>query len=156
MPITALQIQGLIERQRSAFVSDYRSILESSSISAIPAHRNDIEETVRIAVDLLKGAGARVMVFQTKGNPVVFGHIQNKEGAPTVAVYNHLDVQPAAKGRDGWLRDPFVFSEEAGRFYARGASDDKGPAMTALWAARIACELGITTNVEFCGLEENR
>ena len=148
MPITTAEVEERIARGRSEFIAGFRRVLEGPSISAIPDHKKDIEETVRIAVELLRAAGAEVTVFETRGNPVVFGHVENKKGAPTVAVYNHLDVQPALKGRDGWLRDPFKFAEENGRFYARGASDDKGPAMTALWAARIARELGVPTNVE--------
>ncbi len=148
MTLTAADIEERIAQQRREFLSDYRRVLEVPSISAIPEHKKDVEEAAGIAVELLRAAGAEVTVFQTKGNPVVFGRIENKKGAPTVAIYNHLDVQPAMKGKDGWLRDPFQFVEENGRFYARGASDDKGPAMTALWAAKIARELGVATNVE--------
>jgi acetylornithine deacetylase/succinyl-diaminopimelate desuccinylase-like protein len=149
MPISSDEIEQLIARQRPAFVFDYKRVLEVPSISAIPAHKQNIMESTVIAADLLRAAGAEVTVFETYGNPVVFAHFENKAGAPTVAVYNHLDVQPATKGRDGWLRDPFAFAEENGRFYSRGASDDKGPAMTAFWAAKIARALGVATNIEF-------
>ena len=52
----------------------------------------------------------------------------------TVCAYGHLDVQPAKKG-DGWDTEPFELVETAeGRLYGRGASDDKGPALSWLWA----------------------
>jgi acetylornithine deacetylase/succinyl-diaminopimelate desuccinylase-like protein len=77
------------------------------------------------------------------------GRIENDPNGPTVAIYNHIDVQPAEKGKNGWTRDPFTFVEENGRYYSRGTTDDKGPAMTAFWGARMAKELGVKTNIEF-------
>jgi len=142
-------IDTCIDRQRSAFLGAYKSIVESPSISSDPTHKEDVEETARIACDLIGWAGGSAKIVPTKGNPVVFGRIENQRGAPTVAIYNHLDVQPATKGQDGWTRDPFKFTEEKGRYYGRGSTDDKGPALTALWAAKIARELKIPTNVEF-------
>ena len=147
--ITAAQIEEWIKKQKSSFLADYKKLVECPSVSMQPEHKKDIEECAKIAAEYLRTAGAEVTVFKTKGNPVVFGHIENKPGAPTVAIYNHLDVQPAAKGKDGWTRDPFTFVEENGRFYSRGTTDDKGPAMTALWGAKIARELKLPINIEF-------
>jgi len=150
MTVTVDKINALIASEKAQFLANYKKIVESPSVSAQAEHQKDIRETAQIAASYLKEAGAQVVkIYETKGNPVVFGRITNKEGAPTVAVYNHLDVQPAAKGKDGWTRDPFVFTEDKGRYYSRGATDDKGPAMTALWGAKIAKELGVETNVEF-------
>jgi len=150
MTISVEKINAIIASEKATFLENYKRIVESPSVSAQHEHQNDIRETAQIAAGYLKEAGAQfVKIYETRGNPVVFGRITNKEGAPTVAVYNHLDVQPAAKGKDGWTRDPFAFTEENGRYYSRGTTDDKGPAMTALWGAKIASQLGVPTNIEF-------
>src|ERR1043166_6318188 len=150
MALNKKDLETKMDQQKESFIQDYKTIVESPSISALPSHKKDIEMTADIAITLLKENGASVAkIVRTKGNPVVFGRFENKKGAPTVAVYNHLDVQPATKGKDGWTREPFTFTEEKGRFYSRGTTDDKGPAMTALWGARLAKELGVHTNVEF-------
>lgn len=144
------QINALIEAGKTEFLADYKAIVESPSVSAQPAHHADVLKTAELALGYLKKAGAQVAkLYPTNGNPVVFGRIEVDPLAPTVAIYNHLDVQPAEKGQDGWTRDPFVFTEENGRFYSRGTTDDKGPAMTALWAAKIAHQLGVRCNIEF-------
>ncbi|HEY8574248.1 M20/M25/M40 family metallo-hydrolase [Phenylobacterium sp.] len=46
--------------------------------------------------------------------------------APAILLLAHIDVVEAK--REDWTRDPFTLMEEDGRFYARGASDDKAQA----------------------------
>ena len=64
--------------------------------------------------------------------------------APIVGTLAHVDVVPAG---DGWVHPPFGAEIANGRIYARGAIDDKGPAMAALWAILA---------VKACGLPLNR
>ena len=47
---------------------------------------------------------------------------------PTVLVYGHYDVVPAELA-DGWDSDPFEPVVKDGKVFARGATDDKGPAL---------------------------
>ena len=54
----------------------------------------------------------------------------------------HLDVVP---GGDGWTKTtPFEPVTEDGVMYGRGTSDDKGPAMAALYAMRAVRDLGFS------------
>ena len=73
-----------------------------------------------------------------RGIPIVYGRFDRGANLPTVTVYNHLDVQPA-EGPD-WKTPPFDFVKKGDRYFGRGTTDDKGPAMTALFGARYACE----------------
>ena len=53
----------------------------------------------------------------------------------------HLDVVP---GGEGWtVTEPFVMKVEDGKVYGRGTSDDKGPALAAIYALRAIKELDI-------------
>ena len=50
--------------------------------------------------------------------------------AKAILLLAHIDVVEAK--REDWVRDPFTLIEEDGKFYARGALDDK--AQAAIWA----------------------
>lgn len=56
-----------------------------------------------------------------------------------LGILSHLDVVPAG---DGWTKNPFTAVTEDGRIYGRGATDDKGPAVSALYALYAVKELG--------------
>jgi acetylornithine deacetylase/succinyl-diaminopimelate desuccinylase-like protein len=77
--------------------------------------------------DHLAGLGltsARVM--ETAGHPVVYAEwLEAGKDKPTVLVYGHYDVVPAAL-EDGWSAPPFEPVVREGKVYARGATDDKG------------------------------
>jgi len=70
------------------------------------------------------------------GYPAVFGAAPGPEGAPTVLLYCHYDVQPPL-GEDAWETPPFeLTARDDGRWYGRGAADDKGGVVTHLTALR--------------------
>ena len=52
--------------------------------------------------------------------------------APIVGVVAHVDVVPPGSG---WSHPPFGAEIADGKIFARGALDDKGPAMAGLWAS---------------------
>lgn len=70
------------------------------------------------------------------------------EGEPTLGILCHLDVVPVG---DGWATPPFELTVKDGYVYGRGAIDDKGPAVSVLYAMYALKKLGVplSQNVRF-------
>src|SRR5262245_39495335 len=109
------------------FVQELFELLRSPSLSADPAHADDVRAAAEWLANHLRGLGAeKVAVMPTPGHPVVYGEWMGAgPDKPTVLVYGHYDVVPAAK-EDGWSTPPFEPVVKDGKIYARGATDDKG------------------------------
>jgi acetylornithine deacetylase/succinyl-diaminopimelate desuccinylase-like protein len=133
---------------RAEFESRLREFVEIPSVSADPAHQPDIARLTELACATLREFGATdVRAIRTDGNPVVVGRFAAAGPAPTVTVYNHLDVQPA--GEPQWRTDPFRLGIDGERYLGRGTTDDKGPALTALFGARRAQQDGLPLHIRF-------
>src|SRR5215510_3632352 len=140
-------IDRYVQSSQSEFEAKLREWVEIPTISAEPEHRSDIDRGADAAVQYLRSLGATAEAVTTPGNPVVIGKFITGNDRPTVTIYNHLDVQPANEPQ--WTRAPFVFHKEGIRYIGRGSTDDKGPALTALFGARYALEKGTAVNIQF-------
>jgi len=69
------------------------------------------------------------------GSMAVHGHAPAPDGAPTVLLYCHYDVQPPL-GETQWVSPVFELTERDGRWYGRGSADCKGNIVMHLTALR--------------------
>lgn len=120
-------VRTYIQRHRAAFLDDLVDWLRIPSVSAQPEHAGDVRRSAEWLVAAFGETGFPVAeVWPTAGAPAVYAEWPSDDpDAPTVLVYGHHDVQPAAR-EDGWRTDPFEPVLADGRLYARGAADDKG------------------------------
>ncbi|GLX51643.1 peptidase [Streptomyces hygroscopicus subsp. hygroscopicus] len=120
-------VRAYIEQHRAAFLDDLTAWLRIPSVSAQPDHAPDVRRSADWLAARLTATGfTTVEVWPTEGAPAVFAEWPSGDpGAPTVLVYGHHDVQPAAR-EDGWDSEPFEPVVRGNRLYARGAADDKG------------------------------
>jgi acetylornithine deacetylase/succinyl-diaminopimelate desuccinylase-like protein len=137
------------KRERDNFERDLKTFVEIPTVSADPERKPDIERLANVAAEKIREFGGEAMILATAGNPLLYGHFAGRNGAPNVTVYNHLDVQPASRETEPWDTEPFVFTKEGDRYLGRGTTDDKGPALTALYGMRAAREAGVETNINF-------
>lgn len=77
------------------------------------------------------------MGFKTKNLDGYAGYAEFGEGEETVGILVHLDVVPEG---EGWTYPPYAAEIHDGKIYGRGTSDDKGPAMAALYAMKALKE----------------
>ncbi len=82
---------------------------------------------------------AESMGFKTKNIDNYCGYIEFGEGEELVGIIGHLDVVPAAES-EGWITPPFEPSIRDGKIFGRGAIDDKGPVIAALYAMKAVFE----------------
>lgn len=101
--------------------------LSIQSVSADPELAGDVRRTAQWIVDELTRIGVeRATIHETTHHPIVTAEWMHAgDGAPTVLVYCHYDVQPADP-LDEWTSPPFEPRHDDERIYARGAGDDKG------------------------------
>ncbi|MFZ3559689.1 dipeptidase [Streptomyces sp. BH055] len=120
-------VRAYIENHREAFLDDLAAWLRIPSVSAQPDHAPDVRRSADWLAAKLAGTGfPTTEVWETPGAPAVFAEWPSGDPeAPTVLVYGHHDVQPAAR-EDGWDTDPFEPVVLGKRLHARGAADDKG------------------------------
>lgn len=110
---------------------EYFDLLRFESVGADPAK---LKECVSCALWLKKwleaiGFEGELLMNEIKNGkaepPVLYAEKIGSEGAPTVLIYGHYDVQPSDPLSE-WLTPPFEPTEKDGRIYCRGAQDDKG------------------------------
>jgi acetylornithine deacetylase/succinyl-diaminopimelate desuccinylase-like protein len=113
--------------QGDRFVHELFEMLRIPSLSGDPAHAGDVRRMADWLAAHMQSLGlSSARVMETAGHPVVYGEwLGAGPDAPTLLVYGHYDVVPAAM-EDGWHTPPFEPTVKDGRIYARGATDDKG------------------------------
>ncbi|MGV9314268.1 M20/M25/M40 family metallo-hydrolase [Streptomyces sp. NPDC003691] len=112
--------------------------------------RSECEGAARWCADALRAEGfTDVSVFGTPdGTESVYGFLPGPEGAPTVLLYAHYDVQPPLDPA-AWDSPPFELTERDGRWYGRGAADCKGGFLMHLLALRaLKAGGGVPVNVK--------
>lgn len=75
--------------------------------------------------------------FRTKNINNKCGYIEFGEGEKLVGIIGHLDVVPAD---DTWNFEPFNATILDNKIYGRGAVDDKGPTIAALYAMKAVAD----------------
>jgi cysteinylglycine-S-conjugate dipeptidase len=151
----AQAVSALMPRARTelAELVAFRSVADPEQFP-----RSECEGAARWVADALRAEGFEdVRVLGTPdGTESVYGLLPGPEGAPTVLLYAHHDVQPPLD-EDAWHTPPFTLTEREGRWYGRGAADCKGGIvmhLLALRALRAEGELPVTVKFISEGSEE--
>ena len=136
-----------------SFEGALSSLKRFLSIPSVSTQNRGMDEAVSYLCEVLRSLGAEAKVVPTDGFPAVIGSFEplgDTAGQPTLLLYGHYDVQP--EDPIGlWTSPPFEPSIRDGVLYARGATDDKGNIMAALWGIAVARRIGAAIpRVTFC------
>jgi acetylornithine deacetylase/succinyl-diaminopimelate desuccinylase-like protein len=138
--------------------NELSEFLAIPSVSADPAHREDVKRAGEWVCDFIRRIGGTADLTPFGEKELALGDIPastDPENAPTVLVYGHFDVQPPAP-LDLWESEPFELTIKDEWAYARGIADDKGQLFIMLKAAQKLVEAnGLPVNLRFaCDGEE--
>jgi succinyl-diaminopimelate desuccinylase len=138
------QITAWIDAHRAEIVETTQALLRIPSVEGEAAPHAPFGVETRKALDY----AMQVAGQQGLATKQLDGYAAHAEwsapgvmaDAPIVGVLAHVDVVPPGTG---WSHPPFGAEIAGGKIYARGATDDKGPAMAALWAILALKECGV-------------
>jgi acetylornithine deacetylase/succinyl-diaminopimelate desuccinylase-like protein len=150
MAFTRQGLEQYASKQRNRFEELLKEFVEIPSVSADPDRRQDVERCAELGLETVRALGGRAEVHRVPdGPPVVHGSFgSTAKGRRTVTIYNHLDVVPASRETEPWRTDPFRFTKDGDTYFGRGTTDDKGPALSALYGARAALEADVPVNIK--------
>lgn len=139
------------QEDRGRYLEELKTFLRIPSVSTLAEFQHDIRRAAGFVTDRLRAAGLDgVELIEGKGNPVVYGHWLGANDKPTLLIYGHYDVQPAAP-LDEWDSPPFEPTVRGDDIFARGASDDKGQLLILVNAVEslLAAHGTLPVNVRF-------
>jgi acetylornithine deacetylase/succinyl-diaminopimelate desuccinylase-like protein len=144
------ELRAAIEREMPGVRADLERLIRIPGIAFDGFDFSHVERSAEAVAELLRGCGLEVDIVRNGGQPAVIGHRAAPEGAPTVLLYAHHDVQPVGD-LSLWKSEPFEPVVRDGRLYARGAADDKAGVMAHVAALRAfgdALPVGVVVFVE--------
>jgi acetylornithine deacetylase/succinyl-diaminopimelate desuccinylase-like protein len=150
MSVDSSDVLDRIEREKEGYLEELKELLRIPSISADPAHKDDVLRCADFALQKMRDAGLAAERIETNGNPLLYAEWTGAEGKPTILIYGHYDVQPPDP-LDEWRNPPFEPTVEGDLLVARGATDDKGQAFALVKAvgAMLAERGELPVNVKF-------
>ena len=142
-------MQAYLEENQDRFIEELKALLRIPSVSADPAHKDDVLRMAEHTKQALLAAGVdHAELCETPGFPIVYGEKLIDPALPTVLVYGHYDVQPADP-LELWDEAPFEPVVKDGRIVARGSADDKGQ----FYMHVKAFEMMVRTNTLACNVK---
>ena len=136
------KIAAYVQDHRQAYLDDLATLI---AIPGVSEEQFQVSDQAPFGVRCLEAlekmmelCGQYGLPTRTIGNAV--GIAEYGEGPRELDIVAHLDVEPAGPG---WTTPPFALTIDGDTAYGRGTSDDKGPALAALYAVRALKDLGI-------------
>jgi acetylornithine deacetylase/succinyl-diaminopimelate desuccinylase-like protein len=135
MSLSDDDLRAAVARELPGVRADLERLVRIPGVAFEGFDHAHVERSAEAVAELLRGCGLDTQIVRRGGQPAVIGRRTAPEGAPTVLLYAHHDVQPAGDP-ELWASAPFEPQERDGRLYGRGAADDKAGVMAHIAALR--------------------
>jgi acetylornithine deacetylase/succinyl-diaminopimelate desuccinylase-like protein len=156
MTVNTGDLSNRVDTLIPALLEDLKDLVRIESVSADPEQLGEVEKSAEKTLELFTAEGfdARIVRAFDGAPPAVIGEKKGPEGAPTVLLYAHHDVQPE-NDHALWDSAPFEPTVRGDRLYGRGAADDKAGIAAHLGAIRaLGDDLPVTVRLFIEGEEE--
>jgi len=131
-----------LEKDKEALVQSLQEIIRIKSVKEAPVGDMPFGEGIQKSLEYLLKLGAS-MGFTTKNVDNYAGYIEFGEGKEMLGILCHVDVVPEG---DDWQYGPYSGESVDGKIYGRGTLDDKGPAISSLYAMKALKDAGFKPN----------
>ncbi len=121
---------GYIDANYNNMLESLKELIAIPSVKDLPIDNMPFGEPCAKALEYTLNLCEK-LGMKTKNVDNYCGWAEIGEGEKLIAILSHLDVVPAG---DGWDTDPFCAVISDDEIFGRGAIDDKGPAIAAIYA----------------------
>lgn len=133
-----MQLDQRVEGYKEEIIKSTQEIISFKSLKDKPEKGMPFGKAINDTLLYFLGL-AESMGFKTKNVDGYAGHVEYGEGEDIIGVLVHLDVVPEG---DGWIYPPYSGHIADNRIYGRGIIDDKGPAISVLYALKAIKDSG--------------
>ncbi|MDR3587021.1 MAG: dipeptidase PepV [Desulfosporosinus sp.] len=139
-----MQLDQQIDSMKDEIIAAIQSCIQIKSVKDVEhaAPGAPFGPGIREALEWTLALGEK-FGFTVKNVEGYAGHIEMGTG-DLLGILGHLDVVPEG---DGWSVPPYSATIKDGKILGRGALDDKGPALTALFAMKAIKDANIPLNM---------
>ncbi len=132
-------IINYLEAHKEQFIKELKGLLSIDSVGVGPEGDTPYGEGVAKSLDFMLELCEKADL-ETKNYGYHCGEATFGDGEESVASLTHLDVVPVS---DNWSHDPFGGEIINNVIYARGAVDNKGPGVAALYGLKALIDAGV-------------
>lgn len=133
------RLNRIIDQDRDKLIESVQELVRIRSVKGDPKPSSPFGEGPAKALDKALEI-AKDLGFRAANLDGYIGYAEHGSGEDYVAVLGHLDVVPEG---DGWEHPPYSAEIHEGKIYGRGTTDDKGPAIAALYALKALRDSGL-------------
>lgn len=134
-----MDLEKLVDEYQDDIIKSLQESISIKSIEGEPMEGMPFGEGPYKALEHFLNL-SKDLGFETKNMEGYAGYVEFGEGEETVGVLAHVDVVPEG---EGWTYPPYAGEIHDGKIYGRGTTDDKGPAIAALYAMKALKESNV-------------